>query len=235
MNSDYGWTIKRKSKPAIKIFGEDDFKFFIFISIFIFCLAGLVFLITGLYVASNLSSYHIFAGEDYRAIAIFITVMGAFILAVSFLGIYGVFNDINVIIYTYSFFLFLIITAECSASTSALKLRGDIDVKLHRNMKMALQNYGKEGQEEMTIAWDTVQMEMECCGMDSFTDWVEEKVDIPPSCFQVLSIPTLGRFKTAIFQREGEDAVFADGCYDLVMSKIVGNVTIVIGNMLLTL
>ena len=45
--NDYGWIPKKKSKPRKKLFGEDDFKFFIFMSIFIFCLAGLVLTIAG--------------------------------------------------------------------------------------------------------------------------------------------------------------------------------------------
>ena len=183
LSSDYRWTTKKKSKPIIKIFREDDFKFFIFICIFIFCLAGLVLLITGVFVSSDLHDYTIFAGEDYRAISVFITVVGAFILSISVIGIYGVFNDINTIIYTYFFCLFLIITAQCAASISALKLRADFGDKLDRNMKIGLETYGKEGQEKMTKAWETVQVEMECCGMENFTDWVEEQVEIPPSCY----------------------------------------------------
>ena len=46
-NLDYGWIPKKKTKPRKKLFGEDDFKFFIFMSIFIFCLAGLVLTIAG--------------------------------------------------------------------------------------------------------------------------------------------------------------------------------------------
>ena len=48
VSSDYGWIPKKKSKARKKLFGEDDFKFFIFMSIFIFCLAGLVLIIVGL-------------------------------------------------------------------------------------------------------------------------------------------------------------------------------------------
>ena len=48
--NDYGWIPKKKSKPRKKLFGEDDFKFFIFMSIFIFCLAGLVLVIAGMLV-----------------------------------------------------------------------------------------------------------------------------------------------------------------------------------------
>ena len=53
-SGDYGWMPKKNIKPKVKLFGGDDFKFFIFISIFIFCLAGLVLMITGVITWSNI-------------------------------------------------------------------------------------------------------------------------------------------------------------------------------------
>ena len=90
-SAEYGWMPKKKIKPKVKLFGGDDFKFFIFISIFIFCLAGLVLLITGdnvdfylKYLISEKgisllpkpSSYLFFAGEDFEAISSFIIGLG---------------------------------------------------------------------------------------------------------------------------------------------------------------
>ena len=90
-SAEYGWMPKKKIKPKVKLFGGDDFKFFIFISIFIFCLAGLVLLITGdnvdfylKYLMSEKgisllpkpSSYLFFAGEDFEAISSFIIGLG---------------------------------------------------------------------------------------------------------------------------------------------------------------
>ena len=90
-SAEYGWMPKKKIKPKVKLFGGDDFKFFIFISIFIFCLAGLVLLITGDNVDFYLkylmrekgisllpkpSSYLFFAGEDFEAISSFIIGLG---------------------------------------------------------------------------------------------------------------------------------------------------------------
>ena len=46
-SGDYGWMPQKDIKPRVKLFADDDFKFFVFMSIFIFCLAGLVLLITG--------------------------------------------------------------------------------------------------------------------------------------------------------------------------------------------
>ena len=153
ISSDYGWIPKKKSKARKKLFGEDDFKFFIFMSIFIFCLAGLVLIIVGLvqlfyftnYDLANIvsglhlrpgpSRYQHFAGPDYESISIFITVLGDIgvsitgnrcsntslgfcILPASFLGIYGVFNDIIGVIYFYFFFLFCVIVAQAVAGFS---------------------------------------------------------------------------------------------------------------------
>ena len=172
LSSDYSWTTKKKSKQT-RIFGEDDLKFFIFICIFIFCLAGLVLIITGIFIESDLKDFTVFAGADYTAITTFITVVGSVILAVSCVGIYGVFNDINIIIYTYTCFLFFIVTAELAASVSALILKVGIATRVFNNMKVGQENYAKEEQEEMTNAWDTVQMKMGCCGLHNATDWLD--------------------------------------------------------------
>ena len=212
LSSDYSWTTTKKTKQT-RIFGEDDFKFFIFICIFIFCLAGLVLLVTGIFIKSDLEDFEIFAGGDYRAISTFITIVGAFILGVSCLGIYGVFNDINIVIYTYTFFLFLMITAEFAASVSALTLQAGISDKVYNHMKMGQEMYNKQEQEEMSKAWDTVQVKMKCCGMDNFTDWSELQPDIPASCYD----PETG------------NTMFMTGCYDPVLKRIANNITILTG------
>ena len=46
--ADYGWARKNSRRKKSKLFGDDDFNFFVFISIFIFCLAGLSLLLTGI-------------------------------------------------------------------------------------------------------------------------------------------------------------------------------------------
>ena len=84
LGSEYGWSIRKKAKKTTKIFGEDDFKFFVFICVFIFCLAGLMLLITGVFLNSDLQYFTIFAGENYTAT--FIIAVGAFILVLVSMG-----------------------------------------------------------------------------------------------------------------------------------------------------
>ena len=183
LGSEYGWSTRKKAKKTTKIFGEDDFKFLVFICIFIFSLAGLMLLITSVFLKSDLQNFTIFAGENYTAISTFIIAVGAFILVVSCFGIYDFFNDINTIIYMYAFFLFLIITAQCAGSMSSLTFRESIYDTLEGNLKIGMENFDKEEQEEMTTAWNTVQFKMKCCGMENYTDWMEAQQDIPSSCY----------------------------------------------------
>ena len=72
---------------------------------------------------TNVQDFTVFASVDYEATTTFITIVGSVILCVSSVGIYGVFNDINIIIYAYTCFMFFIVTAELAASVSSLILR----------------------------------------------------------------------------------------------------------------
>ena len=182
LSSEYSWNATKKIKDRIKIFGEDDFKFFIFISIFIFCLAGVVLITTGIFIKNEVEEIYLFIGLNHRAISISLVVIGSFILVVSSIGIYGVFKDINAIIYMYTFFLFLMITAQLAISVGPLIGWRNVSSKVEKNMQRGLQLYGTKGHEEVTALWDKVQIEMSCCGVHSLTDWIKQQDAIPDSC-----------------------------------------------------
>ena len=86
------------------------------------------------------SKYQYFAGRDFNAITVFTIVLGSksyvkdehtgslrisgiYILLGSLVGVYGVFNDINSIIYFYSFFLLCIMVAQVSVSMSSYTVK----------------------------------------------------------------------------------------------------------------
>ena len=74
-------------------------------------------------------------------------------------------------------------------------------------MKVGQENYYKEEQQEMTKAWDTVQIRLSCCGLYNASDWLD---NIPASCY------------------EG-DTVNVKGCYQPVCDIISSNITILTG------
>jgi len=213
-SGEYGWMPKKKIKPKVKLFGGDDFKFFIFISIFIFCLAGLVLLITGIYLLPKPTSYLFFAGEDFEAISSFIIGLGSCVLLGSALGVYGVFNDISSLIYLYSFFLFCIITAQGAVTVSAVTVSYKIDVTLHQEMIFSIEEYKENSKNTETMAWNIMQSSLHCCGINNYTDWLLlPSLTVPSSCQRNVTIPT-------DYKEYGENPFFTDGCYGIVKKRL---------------
>merc|ERR1711874_251938 len=207
ISSDYGWIPKKKSKARKKLFGEDDFKFFIFMSIFIFCLAGLVLIIVGLHLRPGPSRYQHFAGPDYESISIFITVLGFCILPASFLGIYGVFNDIIGVIYFYFFFLFCVIVAQAVAGFSIVTTRPTLGAMINSTMMLGIDQYLQEGG-GFVAAWDQVQQSRQCCGINNYTHWGS---DVPRSCYR-------------------NNDVYTRGCFDIVRDDVIDDIFTIFGS-----
>ena len=54
------------------------------------------------------------------------------------------------------------------------------EVKIESKMKEAMGHYGVE--EDLTIAWNLAQNNLECCGVTNSDDWTS--VPIPESCYK---------------------------------------------------
>nr|XP_048688679.1 tetraspanin-4-like isoform X2 [Caretta caretta] len=52
------------------------------------------------------------------------------------------------------------------------------------DLKLGLRRYGAPGEPGLTQAWDTVQTEFRCCGVQNYTDWFEVRngTGVPQSC-----------------------------------------------------
>lgn len=57
---------------------------------------------------------------------------------------------------------------------------------METEMHGSLKYYGNR--EEYTLAWDTTQEQLECCGVKNYRDWQSSIRNVPKSCC-VLSIP----------------------------------------------
>ena len=76
---------------------------------------------------------------------------------------------------------------------------------------------------------------MKCCGMKNYTDWLEEHMEIPSSCYDqvIYKHHSVGQ-NHFIFQIGDDDTMFDIGCYDQVLARIGTNITILTGNCIAT-
>ena len=61
---------------------------------------------------------------------------------------------------------------------------GGAEKEIKEKMNEAMENYGKDGHEGVTIAWNAAQNTFRCCGVSNSTDWRRSNKNIPDSCYK---------------------------------------------------
>merc|ERR1712012_1048503 len=101
-------------------------------------------------------------------------------------------------IYTYAFFLAVILVAQIGAGIAAYMLKGDLDAEVVKNMNKGMENYEKPDFDGVTTTWDIVQNELHCC---------------------------VGGQKKGCGKTDAEK--FEVGCYSLFKTKFIDNIAII--------
>ena len=92
-------------------------------------------------------------------------------------------------VYTFAFLLFIILLAQFGAGIAAFVLEIDPGEVIEDNMARGLDNYGDINHQGIMNTWDAVQEQLECCGVNNFTDWRQTSIfkagGVPDSCCKV--------------------------------------------------
>ncbi|XP_074872241.1 tetraspanin-4-like isoform X2 [Carettochelys insculpta] len=116
---------------------------------------------------------------------------GAVGLVVGFVGCLGVATEQRCLLLTFFLVLATIILLELSGGLAFYACRGQFDRYAQEDLKLGLHRYGAPGEPALTQAWDTVQTEFRCCGVQNYTDWFEvhNGTRLPQSCCLEPSAP----------------------------------------------
>merc|ERR1712203_353095 len=139
-------------------------------------------------------------------------------------GCCGAWKESKCLIYTYAFFLAVILVAQIGAGIAAYMLKGDLDAEVVKNMNKGMENYEKPDFDGVTHTWDIVQNELHCCGVEDSTDWATTRPDMftakqtPDSC-------CVGGQKDGCGKTDAEK--FEVGCDSLFKTKFIDNIAII--------
>jgi len=207
---------------------ESLVKYFMVFFNILFTIAGCVLLGFGAWSQVDAKNYLNFLGDNYVQTPIFLMVVGGVIFAVAFLGCCGACRESKCLIHTYACLLAVIIVAQVGAGIAAFLLKGDLDVEVTKNMEAGMTNYGNGAEfDGVTKAWDIVQENYECCGVQGQADWHAERPDrfnvteTPDSCCKGGHVAACGADAGA--------AKFQEGCYGKFKDFFVDNIAIVGG------
>jgi len=190
---------------------------------FVFVVVGAALIGLGAYIQVGAKQYLDFLSDNYLNTPIFIMIVGGVIFIVAFFGCCGAYKESSCMIYTYAVLLSVILICEIGAGIAAFALKGDLKNVIETKMVDGMKNYGKEGHDGVTNAWDLLQTDLACCGSHNYTDWAIVMPNaVPDSCCKE---DTKGCGSAPDYV----DHINQKGCLVQFEDKFVGNIGIVGG------
>jgi len=207
-------------------------KYSIFIFNFLFAVVGLALIGLGAYMQTYAQHYLDFLNKSYANTPTIIIVPGVAVFVVAFFACCGACSESSLMVYTYSVIVAGFLVAQFGAGIAAFVLKGDVNDAIETKMVDGMVNYGAEGYDGVTDTWDYVQQELECCGVNNFTDWgkVLGEGRVPDSCCKVQSTGcgNAGNLTTSILTSKFlTSSIFTTGCLDIVSHYLVTNIAVI--------
>ncbi|XP_072034122.1 tetraspanin-9-like [Amphiura filiformis] len=115
--------------------------------------------------------------------------VGAIVIFVAFLGCCGAVQEHTHLLLVFFISLLLIFILEIVAGSLGFVYRQKIDQYIRKDLKAGLHNYNHEP--GLQKAWDSLQKELDCCGIDGPGDWKNatgfDEGPFPDSCCKVVA------------------------------------------------
>ena len=145
-------------------------------------------------------------------------VFGCLVSLVSFLGCCAVVTSNKRMMYAFASVMTVFIISEFAGSVTVLLYKEPSLEVVETALRSSLETYGSTGDNsKITIAWDNVQMGLECCGIVNASDWKQTPFgqkdsgkNVPDSCCRIQS-EGCGRGK--LFDPY-DDGLHSKGCFE---------------------
>ncbi|NXG22693.1 TSN9 protein, partial [Grallaria varia] len=137
--------------------------------------------------------------------------IGTVIMVTGFLGCLGAIKENKCLLLSFFIILLIILLAELILLILFFVYMDKVSESARNDLREGMKLYNSENNVGLKNAWNIIQAEMKCCGVNDYTDWypvLGEKI-VPDRCCMENS-QDCGRNST--------DGVWKTGCYDRVMT-----------------
>jgi len=148
---------------------------------FMFWLLGCAILGAGIWLHFSKSEYHAvlpISSSDYLCSATLAIAIGATVLVIGFLGCCGSLMQIRCMLLAYFIIVMMLVLFECGIGLMGFAYKDHIDSSVKKELRKTIEMTKNRRGEEMDRegkrikdAWDSLQSDWSCCGVDSYQDW----------------------------------------------------------------
>uniref|UniRef100_A0A182TM64 Tetraspanin n=1 Tax=Anopheles melas TaxID=34690 RepID=A0A182TM64_9DIPT len=134
-------------------------------------ITGVIIMAVGLTVQGAYHNFRDILDAKFFSIPTFLVVIGSFIFVIAFFGCCGAYKENYCMTLTFSVLLILIFILELAAGISGYVLRNDTRELVSNALNSSMKSYGGENAGDITLVWDEIQVDFDCCGVYNSSDW----------------------------------------------------------------
>ncbi|XP_053791093.1 tetraspanin-9 isoform X1 [Vidua chalybeata] len=187
-------------------------KYMMFLFNLIFWLCGCGLLGVGIWLSVSQGNFATFSPSfPSLSAANLVIAIGTVIMVTGFLGCLGAIKENKCLLLSFFVVLLIILLAELILVILFFVYMDKVSESAKKDLKEGMKLYNSENNIGLKNAWNIIQAEMKCCGVNDYTDWypvLGENI-VPDRCCMENS-QDCGRNST--------ESLWKTGCYEKVMS-----------------
>lgn len=152
-------------------------KYLLFFANFILWALGLCFIISGVVLQLKYAGLLDVLGDERLATPVFLLSIGCILTLLGFMGYCGAIRENYCLTVSFAVLLALLLLAETAAAILVYALHEPLNIALKNQLTQGMERYNRS--KGVSLAWDQVQRQLHCCGVNNSTDW---KQFAPDSC-----------------------------------------------------
>jgi len=146
-------------------------KFFLFVLNFIVFALGVSVITLASLILHHGSQFKDLLDEGTLTVPIVLLVFGVVITFIGFFGCFGALRESPCLLYSYASIVLVLLIAQVGVAIYASLQKEEFKGLVSAHMVEIFNKYGGKDQ-ELTNGLDSAQHELECCGVQSYADWI---------------------------------------------------------------
>ncbi|KAI3413762.1 hypothetical protein GPALN_011243 [Globodera pallida] len=188
-------------------------KYLLFFANFILWVLGLAFLVSGIVLQLKYTGLLDILGDERLATPVLLLAIGCLCTLLGFVGYCGAIRENYCLTVSFAVLLALLLLAETAIAILVYALHEPLNVTLINQLTQGMRRYNNS--KGVLLAWNQVQRQLHCCGVNNATDW---KTYAPDSCCV--------HFHDGC-ARMAQPLLYEMGCVQAVQHWIVTNATVI--------